>query len=191
MPAVVRSLQAQDSTSFKEEQKTRQVFDDIEQDLRALLDELKLSFDLVAISVGKANESLSTIRARTRELADKADTSNMAAQELRTFVQRFPTHDLADNAQYWLGESYYARAAYRDAIPEFRAVVRRWPSGNKVPDALLKLGFCHLALGERAEGQATLDEVAQHYPRTEAAQLATRRLGEIGSESNAKVEKNP
>jgi len=84
MPAVVRSLQAQDSTSFKEEQKTRQVFDDIEQDLRALLDELKLSFDLVAISVGKANESLSTIRARTRELADKADTSNLAAQELRT-----------------------------------------------------------------------------------------------------------
>ena len=102
-----------------------------------------------------------------------------AAAALREFVRRHPAHDYADNAQYWLGETFYARKDYTRAAPEFQTVVVRWPSGNKAPDAMLKLGYCLLSLGDVAQGRGVLTKVAEHYPRTEAAQLAERRLAEL------------
>ncbi|MCS6912873.1 MAG: tol-pal system protein YbgF [Myxococcales bacterium] len=102
-----------------------------------------------------------------------------AERDLREFVRRFPRHDYADNAQYWLAESFYARKGYKEAASSFRAVVERWPSGNKAPDALLKLGFCLLILGDQERGRAVLSQVTQHYPGTEAARLAERRLAEL------------
>ena len=99
------------------------------------------------------------------------------------FVRRFPQHDLADNAQDWLAETFYARADYKTAAPEFRAVIRLWPSGNKAPDALLKFAYCMLADGRAVEGRTTLQEVVDHYPRTEAAALAQKRLAELPTEA--------
>jgi len=54
---------------------------------------------------------------------------DVAERELREFVRRFPRHEFADNAQYWLGETYYARKSYSEAAAAFRAVVERWPAG--------------------------------------------------------------
>jgi tol-pal system protein YbgF len=102
-----------------------------------------------------------------------------AADQFRDFVRRFPRHDYADNAQYWLGETFYARKEFASAAPEFQAVVARWPSGNKAPDAMLKLGFCLLALGDADKGREVLVQVTRHYARTDAAQLAERRLAEL------------
>jgi tol-pal system protein YbgF len=102
-----------------------------------------------------------------------------AEQDLREFVRRFPRHDYADNAQYWLGETFYARKTYNEAAAAFRAVVERWPSGNKAPDALLKLGYSLLMMGDRDKGRGVLTQVVDHYPRTDAARLAERRLSEL------------
>jgi tol-pal system protein YbgF len=96
----------------------------------------------------------------------------------KKFVDKWPTHDYADNALYWLGEAYYDQADYRTALVEFRAVVQRYPAGNKAPDALLKVGFCLGKLGEAAAANDVLNQVAQIYPKTDAARLAQKRLGE-------------
>ena len=81
---------------------------------------------------------------------------------------RYPHHDYADNAQYWLGEGYYDQQALRQAAPEFRAVVTRWPTGNKAPDAMLKLGFSLLA-------KATPTRVAPRYARCRRPIRAPKR----------------
>jgi tol-pal system protein YbgF len=111
-----------------------------------------------------------------------AGGTDEAAQGFRDFVKRYPHHTLADNAQYWLGEVYYKRQDYQQAAVEFRSVVRRWPSENKVPDALLKLGYCLLALGRTDEGRAVLQQVTEHYPSTPPAQYAAKRLAELPQE---------
>ena len=72
-----------------------------------------------------------------------------------------------------------SKARTHEAAPEFRTVVQRCPTGNKAPDALLKLGFCSLALGDIDKGRATLREVPTAYPRTEAARLAAERLAQL------------
>lgn len=102
-----------------------------------------------------------------------------AERDLREFVRRFPRHDYADNAQYWLGETFYARRSYGEAASAFRAVVERWPAGNKAPDALLKLGFTLLLMGDGQKGRAVLTQVTEHYPGTDAARLAEGRLSAL------------
>ena len=102
-----------------------------------------------------------------------------AVVALRAFIARYPRHDYADNAQYWLGETFYARKSYGEAASAFRAVVERWPAGNKAPDALLKLGFTLLMMGDGQKGRAVLTQVTEHYPGTDAARLAEGRLSAL------------
>jgi tol-pal system protein YbgF len=103
----------------------------------------------------------------------------------KRFVEKWPSHDYADNAQYWLGEAYYDQADYRTALVEFRAVVQRYPAGNKAPDAMLKVGYCLAKLGDSAAAADVLVQVAQIYPKTDAARLAQKRLAEAGQGSGS------
>jgi tol-pal system protein YbgF len=109
----------------------------------------------------------------------KAKDHDAAVAALRGFLERYPRHDLADNAQYWLGEVYYDAKDYPRAVVEFRATVESYPRGNKVPDALLKMGFCFAQLGQTAKARAALQQVIETYPRTQPAELASRKLGEL------------
>jgi tol-pal system protein YbgF len=109
-----------------------------------------------------------------------AGEHDAAATGFRAFVSEYPEHELADNAQYWLGESLYARKLYRDALAAFRAVVSRYPRGNKVPDALLKIGFCHLALGEAEPARTALARLIEMFPKSHPAALAAERLETLG-----------
>jgi tol-pal system protein YbgF len=106
----------------------------------------------------------------------KAAKYNDAVAALRAFITGHRRHDYADNAQYWLGEAYYAQRDYARALTEFRAVIEVYPRGNKVPDALLKVGYCYQAMGQRDKARAVLEQVVNLYPRTEPAMLAARRL---------------
>jgi tol-pal system protein YbgF len=113
----------------------------------------------------------------------KAGKDDDAAQGFRDFLRAFPNSDLADNSQYWLGECYYDRKDFAQAVREFRRVIERYPNGNKVPDALLKIGFSYLALGSVEAGKQTLTQLLRSYPRHEAAVLAGSRLAELDRSS--------
>ncbi len=99
-----------------------------------------------------------------------------AVAALRAFIGKYPRHDFADNAQYWLGEAFYAAKQYSQALVEFRAVIETYPRGNKVPDALLKVGYCYQSLGQGEKAKAVLEQVLNLYPKTEPAALASKRL---------------
>ena len=99
-----------------------------------------------------------------------------AIAALRAFIQHHPNHDYADNAQYWLGEAFYVQKDYAHALVEFRATLEQYPRGNKVPDALLKMGYCYQALGQAQKARAVLEQVVTLYPKSEPAALAAKRL---------------
>ena len=99
-----------------------------------------------------------------------------AVAALRAFVAKHAHHDYADNAQYWIGEAFYAQKDYARALTEFRAVIEVYPRGNKVPDALLKVGYCYLAMGQGEKARAVLEQVVNLYPKSEPAALAAKRL---------------
>jgi tol-pal system protein YbgF len=112
----------------------------------------------------------------------RAGHHDEAVAGLRAFVAAHPQHDLADNAQYWLGECFYDRKDFSTALREFRRVVEVFPNGNKVPDALLKLGLSYLALGSARPGREALADLVRRFPQHPTAALAQARLAELPKE---------
>ena len=64
-----------------------------------------------------------------------------AIKAFQQFLQSWPQSSLADNAQYWLGESYYVTRDFQSAAAAFQTVLDRWPDSRKAPDALVETGL--------------------------------------------------
>jgi tol-pal system protein YbgF len=127
-----------------------------------------------ADSAGATSEE-QTVYAQSFD-ALKAGSYSVAITGFKDFLANHPASPLAENAQYWLGEAYYVTHDLDAAATAFRNVVQKWPNSRKTPDALLKLGFTQLDQKKTSEGRATLSQVVQKYPGTDAARLATERL---------------
>ncbi len=95
------------------------------------------------------------------------------------FLVRFPSHPLADNAQYWLGQAHYVTRDYAKAVEAFAAVGTSSPDTSKAPDALLKKGLAESELGRTEAARATLNEVIRRYPQNDAARLAREQLSRL------------
>jgi len=104
-----------------------------------------------------------------------ADASNAFTQ----FLESFPDSPLADNAQYWLGETAYVQREFEDALAQFERVIEDYPDSRKVADALLKIGYCNHELGRLDAARDALDRVRTEFADTSAARLAEQRLARI------------
>ena len=96
------------------------------------------------------------------------------------FLREHPSHALADNAQYWTGETWYAQAMWLKAARAFGEVVGRFPQGNKVPDAMFKTGLCYRKVGENKLAIDVFEQLRGHYPGTSSARLAVAQLKDMG-----------
>lgn len=86
----------------------------------------------------------------------------------RDFLQKYSKDALADNAQYWIAESYYAQKLFDKAIKEFKKV-ENYPDRNKVPDAYLKIVYSYLELGKKKDAAKWKDALLKKYKDSEAA----------------------
>lgn len=96
-----------------------------------------------------------------------------AERALRLFLDNHGDSDLAGNAQYWLGESYYVREMWRPAAQSFLICVQKYRAGLKAPDCMLKLGMSLAAMGEKTKACKTLSEINRRFP--DASQTIQQR----------------
>ena len=99
-----------------------------------------------------------------------------AAVAFREFVVEYPAGSYADNALYWLGETYYVRRQFEPAVREYERLVTTYPDSQKLPDALLKIGYSQDELGNKSEAEQVLGQLIQSHPQSTAATLARKRL---------------
>jgi tol-pal system protein YbgF len=99
-----------------------------------------------------------------------------AGKAFNDFLIGFPDSPLADNAQYWLAETYYVQRQFPQALGHFQMVVENYPQSAKLPDALLKVGYCQAELGNRDAARTALQQVMRQFPDATAARLASQRL---------------
>jgi|KBSMisStaDraftv2_1062788.scaffolds.fasta_scaffold31847_5 tol-pal system protein YbgF len=114
----------------------------------------------------------------------KAGNYTEAINAFQAFMKQYPDSTLLDNAQYWTGEAYYVTLDYEHAARAFRTVGDRWPTSRKAPDALLKLGYTQIEQKHLTAARATLGEVIERYPGSDAAKLAQDRLKKLPSEGH-------
>jgi len=108
---------------------------------------------------------------------------DQASIALKQFMVAFPSSELSDNAQYWLAETHYVTQEYKKALPEFQKVLDQYPDSRKIPDALLKIGYCNYELKRRPAAEKALSEVVARFPETTAARLASQRLEHMKTEN--------
>lgn len=97
---------------------------------------------------------------------------------LKDFLRRYPDHELAENARYWLGETFFVRKDYEAAARTFLEGYQASKQGRKAPDNLLKLGISLRRLGQDADACTTLRELVEGH-RLAAANLLDRARTEI------------
>ena len=106
----------------------------------------------------------------------KQGNLSSSREAFRDFLAQFPQTEYSDNAQFWIGESYYKENNYEEAILAYEDVVSNYPGGNKVPDALLKQGLCFQALGDDVSARIILQRVVENYPGTSQSEIAKSKL---------------
>lgn len=95
---------------------------------------------------------------------------------LRAFLDGGASPDLGDNAWFWIGESRLARGDAVGAITAYRQCLELYPEGNKVPDAMLKLGQAFTETGDPGSAREVWSELVRRFPSTAAAESARSRL---------------
>lgn len=98
-----------------------------------------------------------------------------AVQQFRNFQRSYPNSEVADDAQYWIGESYFIQKDYNRAILELNDVLR-YRRGNKQPDALVRQAEAFLEIGDRTDARLILRKVINDYPRSDVIPRAKSLL---------------
>jgi tol-pal system protein YbgF len=105
-----------------------------------------------------------------------------AEDALRSFIQQHPDDPLAGNAQYWLGESFYARGKYTEAAAAFADGYKRYPRGPKAADGLLQLGMSLARADQKHNACIALMQLDRDFPHPGSAikDRATQEKKKLG-----------
>lgn len=99
-----------------------------------------------------------------------------ARRKFEAFLKQYPNTELSDNAQFWIGETYYLKKDFEKAILEYEKAIAKYPEGDKIPAALFKQALAFLELGDKTNARNLLKRVIERYPHSEQAEMAKKRL---------------
>lgn len=113
----------------------------------------------------------------------KRSQYDQAIKAFSEFLLVNPQSEYSDNAQYWLGEAYYANRQFEQALTEYNKLLKNYPESKKYTHSLLKIGFCYFEMGALDQAVNRLQHLKQEFPDTTAARLADERLKKIARAS--------
>jgi tol-pal system protein YbgF len=106
----------------------------------------------------------------------RAKSNDAAILTFYDLIATYPESPLRESAQFLVADIYYQQKDWRGALAEFEALVAAVPRGEKVPDALLKIGLCQRDLGDGARAKRTWERVVRDHPQSAAARQARALL---------------
>jgi tol-pal system protein YbgF len=107
---------------------------------------------------------------------------DLALSEFKQYVETYPSSELADNAQYWIGEILYAQKKLSDAVTELEKVAIVNSAGDKTAVALYKRGLVLLEMGKKDDAVAQFLAITKDYAKSSEANLATQQLQQLAPE---------
>jgi tol-pal system protein YbgF len=144
--------------------------------LAPVSEELPMALESVKQVTFKGSKERRVQRLYKRGMKDMKKTNyRLAKGVFKKLLKRYPTHDLADNALYWMGEGAYAQGDWLQAMTWFQDVILRYPQGNKLPDAMLKSALCYAKLGDTSYAVQMLTEVETLFSGLPVAEVARKR----------------
>ncbi|MFZ4858640.1 MAG: tol-pal system protein YbgF [Desulfuromonadaceae bacterium] len=140
-----------------------------------------LSKKLTEVSMAKKEEAPLTPDALYSKGLDSLKAGEIvAARELFTkFLEQNAKHELAVNAHYWIGETYYSEKNYESAILSYQDVIKNYPGKEKVVAAMLKQAMAFNEIKDAKSARFVLKKLVEGFPKSEEAKKAKELLKEI------------
>jgi tol-pal system protein YbgF len=126
--------------------------------------------------IGSATTTPATELYRKGVAQLRAKATDAAILTFYDLIATYPESPLRESAQYLVADIFYEQKDWRGALAEFEALIAAVPRGEKVPDALLKIGLCQKDLGDGARAKRTWERVVREHPRSAAARQARALL---------------
>lgn len=104
---------------------------------------------------------------------------DQALKGFKDFLEAFPKSDLADNAQFWIGECLMSLKQYDHAILAYQSVIKNYPNANKVPNAMLRQSVAWEKIGDKTSEMLILKKIVKKYPNSPEAKIAQKKLASI------------
>lgn len=155
--------------------------DKVRKEMEAKLDEISKASRADPKKEAPSKEEVSFLDAtealykNAKETYDRKEFA-AARDKFKAFLAIYRNSELSDNAQFWIGESYYSEKDYERAVIAYDDVAKKFPKSDKVPSALLKQALCWQHLGDKTFAQSLLKRVIKEYPRTQQAKVAEKKL---------------
>ena len=142
--------------------------------LQAAVDDLTAKYNAMA----QQKEATQTPDAMYVKGVDTFKAGDMAAARdlFQNFLNLYPQHEMAANAVYWIGESYFNEKNYEQAILKYQAVIKNYPQNAKVPAAMLKQAISFKAIKDAQSATYILKKLIKNFPKSEEAKNARALL---------------
>lgn len=146
---------------------------------QTLLD--SLSKKMAEMSMAKKEEAASTPDSLYLKGLDllKAGDVVTAREQFTKFLEQNPKHELAANAHYWIGETYYSEKNYESAILSYQDVIKNYPGKEKVVAAMLKQAMAFNEIKDAKSAKFVLKKLVEKFPKSDEAKKAKAMLKEI------------
>jgi tol-pal system protein YbgF len=103
----------------------------------------------------------------------------LAIRGFESYITTFPKSDMADDAQYYIGETHYSAGKFKDAVAAYDRVITNYPGSNTLPDAYYKRGLALNALGQVQQAKESFEYAAKNFPDSDAGRLARQALDRL------------
>jgi len=140
-----------------------------------------LSKQMAEMAKAKKDEAVSTPDSLYLKGLDslKAGDVATAREQFNRFLEQNPKHELAANANYWIGETFYSEKNYEAAILSYQEVIKSYPGKEKVVAAMLKQAMSFHEIKDSKSARYVLKKLLEGFPKSEEAKKAKVLLNEI------------
>jgi tol-pal system protein YbgF len=101
---------------------------------------------------------------------------SLAIQGFETYLKTYPKSELADDAQYYIGESYAGDSKFKEAVAAYERVIREYPNSNQLPEAWYKVGISYERLGQTDRAREAYEFTVKNFPESDAARIAKQNI---------------
>ena len=132
------------------------------------------------LSTASVNPTASPRRMYDTAWADYTNAQwALAVEGFEAYLKTFPRSELADDAQFYIGQTYYADGRFKEAVSAFEEVLLAYPDGDVVPEASYKRGLALDRLGEVGRARQAFELLLANYPDSTMATLAQQALDRL------------
>jgi len=105
----------------------------------------------------------------------------LCIEGFNTYLRSFSRTDLADDAQWYVGECYQQDGKFQEAVDAYNRVISGYPKGDRVPDAYYKRGMALGAMGQTDRARESFETLMKNYPDHEMSRMAKQQLDRLKS----------